>query len=56
MTAPSAAHQITLGLAPDSPPSFIFEPPGYYVHTVQDGQLVTHLQPVGDFGEAQLFR
>ncbi|HEX5738171.1 MAG TPA: phosphodiesterase [Hydrogenophaga sp.] len=56
MTAPSTAHQITLGLMPDSPPSFIFEPPGFYIHTVQTGHLVTHLQPVGDFGEPQLFR
>jgi 3',5'-cyclic AMP phosphodiesterase CpdA len=56
MTAPSTAHQITLGLTPGSPPSFIFEPPGYYVHTVQAGHLVTHLQPVGDFGSPQLFR
>ncbi len=56
MTAPSPAHQITLDLAPDGPPSFIFEPPGFYIHTVQAGHLVTHLQPVGAFGEPQLFR
>jgi Icc protein len=56
MTAPSPAHQITLGLAPESPPSFICEPPGFYVHTVQAGHLVTHLQPVGDFGGPQRFR
>lgn len=56
MTAPSPAHQITLDLAPDGPPSFIFEPPGFYIHTVQAGHLVTHLQPVGDFGAPQLFR
>lgn len=56
MTAPSAAHQITLGLLSDSPPSFTYEPPGFYVHTVQAGHLVTHLQPVGNFGEPQLFR
>lgn len=56
MTAPSPAHQITLDLAPDGPPSFIFEPPGFYIHTVQTGHLVTHLQPLGDFGEPQPFR
>lgn len=56
MTAPSPAHQITLDLTPDGPPSFIFEPPGFYIHTVQNGHLVTHLQPVGDFGALQLFR
>lgn len=55
-TAPSTAHQITLGLTPDSPPAFVFESPGFYVHTVQAGQLVTHLQPVGDFGAPQRFR
>ena len=56
MTAPSTAHQITLGLMPDSPPSFVFESPGFYVHTVQAGHLVTHLQAVGDFGAPQRFR
>jgi len=56
MTAPSPAHQITLDLAPDGPPSYIFEPPAFYVHTVQAGHLVTHLQPLGGFGEPQPFR
>lgn len=56
MTAPSPAHQITLGLAPNARPSFIFEPPGLYIHTVQAEHLVTHLQPLGDFGEPQLYR
>ncbi len=56
MTAPSPAHQIALGLAVDSPAAFIFEPPGFYIHTVQDGHLVTHLQPIGDFGAAHAFR
>lgn len=56
MTAPSTAHQIALGLSPDSPPAFNFEPPGFYLHTVQAGQLVTHLHPVGDFGAEHRFQ
>lgn len=56
MTAPSTAHQIALGLLPQSEPAFIFEPPGFYLHGVQaDGSLVSHLQPIGDFGSAQRF-
>ena len=55
MSAPSPAHQIAFDLSPDGPPSFIFEPPGFYIHAVQAGHLVTHLQPVGDFGKPQQF-
>lgn len=55
MTALSTAHQIALGLTAESAPAFNFEPPGFYVHTVQAGQLVTHLQPVEDFGGPQRF-
>ncbi|MEZ5662871.1 MAG: phosphodiesterase [Burkholderiaceae bacterium] len=52
MTAPATAHQITLGLAVDDPPTFIFEPPGFHIHTVQAQALVTHIQPLGEFGAA----
>lgn len=55
MTAPSVAHQITLGLEPDSAASYIFEPPGFYIHTMIQGRLVSHLQLLGDFGPAELF-
>jgi hypothetical protein len=41
-TAPSTAHQIRINLVPDASISFNFEPPGYQLHTWQDGSLVTH--------------
>jgi 3',5'-cyclic AMP phosphodiesterase CpdA len=49
-TAPSTAHHITLDLAADAPPTFMLEPPAYYLHAWRAGEpLVTHTVYVGDF-------
>lgn len=56
MTAPSTAHQITLDLRIDGPATYTQEPPGFYIHSVQNGQLVSHLLPVGDFGPVHPFQ
>lgn len=55
MTVPSTAHQITLDLRPDGPPAWRMEPPGFAVHTLRDGALVTHIAAAGDFGASQAF-
>lgn len=56
MTAPSTAHQIALGLLPQSDPAYIFEPPGFYLHAVlDDGSLVSHLQAIGNYGPSKRF-
>lgn len=48
MTAPSTAHQLELGLRPDSPLAFRLEPPGLLLHHWIEGQgLVSHLLPCG---------
>ena len=48
-TAPSTAHQFALNLAPGAPLRFKFEPAGYQLHLWQDGALVTHTAPIGDW-------
>jgi Icc protein len=53
-TAPSTAHQIRINLVPDASISFNFEPPGYQLHTWQDGSLVTHTALLGEWIEPLL--
>ncbi|MFO1038788.1 MAG: phosphodiesterase [Geminicoccaceae bacterium] len=46
--APSVAHQVELGLEPQSPAAFRLEPPGFLVHVWLPGTgLVTHQSAVG---------
>ncbi|MEI2416645.1 phosphodiesterase [Orrella sp. JC864] len=46
---PSTAHQIVLDLRPDAPSAFVMEPPGYQLHSWQDGALVTHHGVIGQY-------
>jgi 3',5'-cyclic-AMP phosphodiesterase len=48
-TAPSTAHQIRINLVPGADVSFNFEPPGFQLHTWQDGSLVTHTGSLGEW-------
>ncbi len=49
-TAPSPAHQVTLDLSEDAPPSFTMEPPAFRLHawSREDGWL-SHTAYVGNF-------
>jgi 3',5'-cyclic-AMP phosphodiesterase len=53
MTVPSTAHQIALDLAPDAPAAWRREPPGFAVHLLRDGAVVTHGAASGDHGPAE---
>lgn len=55
MTVPSTAHQIHLDLAPDAAALFCLEPPGYALHLLREGQVLTHLVASGQHGEPQAF-
>jgi 3',5'-cyclic-AMP phosphodiesterase len=55
MTVPSTAHQIVLDLAPDAPPAWRMEPPGYAVHAWLGGALVSHVVALGDHGPVGLY-
>jgi 3',5'-cyclic AMP phosphodiesterase CpdA len=55
MTVPSTAHQIVLDLRDDGPPSFRREPPGFAVHVLCDGAVVSHLATVGDHGPVESY-
>lgn len=44
--APSVAHQVALDLRPDAPSCFVLEPPGFLLHTVTEGAIVTHAAKV----------
>ncbi|MDH5339695.1 MAG: phosphodiesterase [Rubrivivax sp.] len=56
MTVPSTAHQIVLDLRADGPAAFRREPPGFAMHTLRDGAVVSHLAAVGDHGPVELYR
>lgn len=47
MTLPSTAHQIHLDLAAEAPALFCLEPPGYALHLLRKGQVLTHLAASG---------
>ena len=48
---PSTAQQTTIDLAPtpSSDSLFVLEPPGFQLHRVGEGPVVTHTVPVGEF-------
>lgn len=54
--APSTAHHVALRLGQDAPALWTLEPPAFHLHRLPDqGPLVTHVVPVGDFGGARSF-
>lgn len=55
LTVPSTAHQIALDLSPGGPAAWCREPPGFAVHLLQDGAVVTHFAASGDHGPAQRY-
>jgi 3',5'-cyclic-AMP phosphodiesterase len=55
MTVPSTAHQVVLDLRPDAPATYLMEPPGYALHTLRDGAIVTHVAAIGDHGPPKDF-
>ena len=55
-TCPGSAHQIACDLRIDHIGAFTLEPPAFQLHHWnRQGQLVTHLVPVGDFSAAYAF-
>lgn len=50
VSAPSVNFQLVLDLVGDSLEVSATEPPGFLIHALVDGQLVTHLQPVARVG------
>jgi Icc protein len=49
LTAPATATSIALRLAPGADPASFTEPSAFLLHHWEDGQLTSHLQPVGTF-------
>ncbi len=49
LTSPSPAHQVALDLRDDAPSRFRMEPPGFMLHRWSDGQLISHVAPIGDY-------
>ena len=40
--APSVGHQVALDLRADAPSCFVLEPPGYLLHRLDGGRIITH--------------
>lgn len=55
MSVPSTAHQIALNLHGQGEPTFRMEPPGWAVHALQGGEVVSHLAVSADCGPQHLF-
>lgn len=53
ITVPSTAHQIALDLCEAGPAAWRQESPGYALHALVDGALVTHGVTLGEFGPAE---
>lgn len=54
--APGTAHQVALDLRPGEENRFIMEPPAFAVHVWRpETGIVSHLQPIGDFGPRRDF-
>ncbi|HXV23680.1 MAG TPA: phosphodiesterase, partial [Alphaproteobacteria bacterium] len=54
-TAPSTAYQVALELGHDGEPHLIQEPPAFLLHRWQNGRLLSHVVPVGDYGPPQTY-
>jgi 3',5'-cyclic-AMP phosphodiesterase len=55
MTVPSTAHQIVFDLRDGAPARWCLEPPGFAVHRLQGGTLVSHGVAAGDHGPAHAY-
>jgi 3',5'-cyclic AMP phosphodiesterase CpdA len=56
MSCPSTASQIALRLAETAKPASFMEPPGCLLHLWRPGSgFVSHLSPIGDYGQAMNF-
>jgi 3',5'-cyclic AMP phosphodiesterase CpdA len=55
MTIPSTAHQMVLDLRDGAPPAFRCEPPGFALHALRGGALVSHLVAVGEHGPVERY-
>ncbi|WP_332682864.1 phosphodiesterase [Bosea sp. (in: a-proteobacteria)] len=54
--APGTAHQVALDLRPGTENQFVMEPPALAVHVwTQETGVVSHLQPIGDYGPRRPF-
>jgi 3',5'-cyclic AMP phosphodiesterase CpdA len=54
--APGIAHQVALDLRPGMQNQFVMEPPAFAVHAwAPETGLVSHLQPIGDYGPRRAF-
>jgi 3',5'-cyclic-AMP phosphodiesterase len=47
---PSSYIQLVLDLSQDASLALVREPPGFGLHVAVDGELSSHVQPIGDFG------
>jgi 3',5'-cyclic-AMP phosphodiesterase len=47
---PSSYIQLVLDLTQDASLMLVREPPGFGLHVAVDGELSSHVQPIGDFG------
>jgi 3',5'-cyclic-AMP phosphodiesterase len=47
---PSSYVQLALDFADDASLTLVREPPGFGLHVAVDGELTSHVQPIGDFG------
>jgi 3',5'-cyclic-AMP phosphodiesterase len=54
-TSPSTAYQVALELGHDGEPHLIHEPPAFLLHRWQDGVLLTHVVPAGNYGPPQAY-
>ena len=51
-TCPSVSIALALDLRPDAEPrvAVVDEPPALAIHVLLDGEVTSHVQPIGDFG------
>jgi Icc protein len=47
---PSSYVQLVLDLTEDASLMLVREPPGFGIHVAIDGELTSHVQPIGDYG------
>jgi len=55
ISCPSTSAQIQFRLSERHTPKSVMEPPGLLIHNIQSSQTVSHLLPIGDFGNAMNF-
>ncbi|MCF3936552.1 phosphodiesterase [Acuticoccus sp. M5D2P5] len=50
IAVPGVAHQVHLSLSPEAGPALVMEPPAYGIHIVRDGETISHVAYVDDYG------